>query len=192
MYEDVSMLCSGAYLLTFPSPRFQWVVCQIDALQRLKPGINVVTTALANLPRTLDEIYERIFRQISEEAQDTVRYIFMWIRRHQLQHTFTGTQEQSNISCPVLLCVIQESLGLNGLNDSLAYAVDEELTKKFCGCFITISMEERHTKFGESSPGKRPPVRLLTDSFAHYIVFEFFGLSQNFKTAQNTHLLVCS
>lgn len=148
MYEDASMLWSGAYLLTFPSPRFRWVVCQIDALQRLKPDINVVTTALANLPRTLDETYERIFRQIPEEAQDTVRYTFMWIRRHQLQHTFTGTQEQSNIPCSVLLCVIQESLGLNGLNDSLAYAVDEELIRKFCGCLITISMEERHKVCG--------------------------------------------
>lgn len=59
MYEDASMLWSGAYLLTFLSPRFRWIVCQIDDLQRLKPDINVVTTALANLPRTLDETYER-------------------------------------------------------------------------------------------------------------------------------------
>ncbi|MCJ1452480.1 hypothetical protein MMC28_002823 [Mycoblastus sanguinarius] len=48
---------------------FRWAVCQIDVLQRLKCERGVFKKALGNLPKTLDEMYDRILLTIPEEEQ---------------------------------------------------------------------------------------------------------------------------
>jgi hypothetical protein len=83
--------------------RFRWAVCQIDALQRLKGERNVVKKALTNLPRTLDEIYDRIFCAIPEEEYMFVHHAFQWITYHSTLYDGEG------IPSAVLLQAVEKS-----------------------------------------------------------------------------------
>lgn len=58
--------------------RFRWAVCQIDVLQRLGRQKDI-KMAISNLPKTLDETYERIFQLIPEEDQQFVKLALIMI-----------------------------------------------------------------------------------------------------------------
>ncbi|KAK3331755.1 hypothetical protein B0T19DRAFT_413912 [Cercophora scortea] len=51
---------------------FRWAICQFDILRRCKTP-NEIQSAIANLPETLDETYERIFQSIHEKDRTLVR-----------------------------------------------------------------------------------------------------------------------
>ncbi|KAN0126986.1 Ankyrin repeat-containing domain protein [Russula decolorans] len=53
---------------------FRWVVCQLDTLRRCFPAS--IRRALNELPRTLDETYERILLGIDEEKQEYAIRLF--------------------------------------------------------------------------------------------------------------------
>ena len=54
--------------------RFRWVFCQLDTLRRCFPGS--IRRALNEIPRTLDETYERILLGIDDEKQDYAHRLF--------------------------------------------------------------------------------------------------------------------
>lgn len=58
--------------------RFRWVFCQLDALRKCKKATSV-RKALTSLPKTLDDTYARILRNISEEYRDDARRALTWI-----------------------------------------------------------------------------------------------------------------
>ncbi|GAB1310617.1 NACHT domain-containing protein [Madurella fahalii] len=140
---------------------FRWVVCQIDALRRLKPDSNVIETALANLPKTLDETYERIFLNIPEDARLFVKHALQWLQTHQNVHRGAKT---SAIPCSVLLQAVQKTLAADESYDMAGYVFDEDLLREFCGCLITLTADEEGIGAEEN---------LLMVSFAHYTVVEF-------------------
>ncbi|KAK3328241.1 hypothetical protein B0T19DRAFT_424000 [Cercophora scortea] len=156
---------------------FRWVVCQIDALQRLKPDSGIVRNALANLPKTLYDTYERIFLQIPEEASTFVHHALQWIFSYR---EMVG----NNISSPVLLEAIQKSTSelAFSAND---YVYDDDLLREFCGCLVTLMPEARRSRIhvhqdsdsGESDDPDdaeaRAPFQVMAVSFAHYTVWEF-------------------
>ena len=53
------------------SSRFRWVVCQLETLRRCFPV--AIWCTLDELPRTLDETYERILHGIDKEKQEFAR-----------------------------------------------------------------------------------------------------------------------
>ncbi|KAH8979976.1 hypothetical protein EDB86DRAFT_2814145 [Lactarius hatsudake] len=53
---------------------FQWVICQLEALRRRIPG--TIARALKELPRTLDETYERILLGIDEDNHEYAHCLF--------------------------------------------------------------------------------------------------------------------
>ncbi|KAH9023675.1 hypothetical protein EDB85DRAFT_1894691 [Lactarius pseudohatsudake] len=53
---------------------FQWAICQLEALRRRIPG--TIARALKELPRTLDETYERILLGIEEDNQEYAHCLF--------------------------------------------------------------------------------------------------------------------
>ncbi|KAH7150299.1 hypothetical protein B0J13DRAFT_549886 [Dactylonectria estremocensis] len=134
---------------------FRWVVCQIDVLQRLRPDSTIIRDALANLPKTLDETYERLFLQIPEEGRIFVHHALKWIY-------YNGQIYIGNIPCSTLLQAIQRSErdSFYSYND---YVYDEDLLREFCGCLVTLQQHEQNGQL---------PVR-VTVSFAHYTVWEF-------------------
>src|SRR6266852_3307532 len=54
--------------------RFRWVFCQLDTLRRCFPGS--IRRALNELPRTLDETYERILLGIDKEKWEYAHRLF--------------------------------------------------------------------------------------------------------------------
>lgn len=165
------------------STRFRWVVCQLDALQRLKPESSIIETALANLPKTLDETYERVFLRIPEESRLFVQHVLRWLSTHQTIHQaipgVTPTLSCSlapidipsglDIPCDILFQAVENSLAKDTSSDAVVlrgYAFDEELLRELCGCLVTV------TDYPVSKPGSSTE-EMPVVSFAHYTVLEF-------------------
>src|SRR6202012_6250483 len=62
--------------------RFRWAICQLDILKRLRADVSTIRAALSNLPKTLDETYERIFLGIPEDDWLSVQHVFHWMVYH--------------------------------------------------------------------------------------------------------------
>jgi hypothetical protein len=60
------------------SHRFRWVHCQIESL-RICCRLPQLQKALRNLPRTLDQTYERIVSRIPDEYRDDVLRVLQWL-----------------------------------------------------------------------------------------------------------------
>ena len=58
--------------------RFQWVHCQLDYLRHCYT-IPEPETALDTLPKTLDETYERILRNIPDHHQEKIHQILHFL-----------------------------------------------------------------------------------------------------------------
>ncbi|KAF4949262.1 hypothetical protein FGADI_9033 [Fusarium gaditjirri] len=58
---------------------FRWAVCQLHELQRLKGERDVISKALARLPKDLDETYDRILLRIPQEDWQFVSHAFQWL-----------------------------------------------------------------------------------------------------------------
>lgn len=121
-------------------------------LQRLKGESRIVRNALANLPKTLDESYERIFLAIPDEHRNFVHYALKWI-------CYVNELGTSYLSSAVLVQAIVRSLS-ESTASAWDYFYDEEVLREFCGCLITVIPEcGSHVTHGVS--------------LAHYTVLEF-------------------
>jgi len=151
--------CRGV-LITDTQNRFRWAVCQIDALRRLKCERDVVQKALANLPKTLDETYDRIFLSIPEEEHLFVHHTLQWIYYHNELYGSTG------IPCTVLLQGVGKSTaGLTANQNERFY--DKETLRELCGCLVNITLED------STDVSVKIYHTTLTVSFAHYTVREY-------------------
>src|SRR3569833_154285 len=144
---------TGKRPLTKAHDRFRWAVCQIDCLQRLKADIQVIRSALADLPKTLDEAYERIFQAIPAEDWPFVRHVLRWVHLH------VGLYSES-IPAKTLIQSADSSLNSN-------YLYDEDSIRETCGCLIRVEpgrgFHGEHFVSGATS----------VVGFAHYTVREF-------------------
>ena len=57
--------------------RFHWAYCQLETLRQCP--LRYVSSTLDELPKTLDETYERILRGIPEKMQKDAHRIFQWL-----------------------------------------------------------------------------------------------------------------
>ncbi|KAL7789091.1 ankyrin repeat-containing domain protein [Trichoderma ceciliae] len=60
------------------SGMFRWVYCQLDALKKAKKKSSILL-ALKQLPKTLDETYERMLAAIDEVYREEARRALMWL-----------------------------------------------------------------------------------------------------------------
>jgi hypothetical protein len=161
--------CSGVFI-TDTQNRFRWAVCQIDALQRLKCERDVVKKALANLPKTLDETYDRIFLTIPEEEHLFVHHALQWIYYHNELYDGEG------IPCAVLLQGVGKStVGLTANQNERFY--DNETLRELCGCLINITPENSTDVLGNIHH------TTLAVSFAHYTVREYLDSTRISKSS---------
>jgi ankyrin repeat protein len=58
----------------YASPRFRWVVCQLETLRR--SAQRNLRGILEKLPKTLDETYERVLKEINEDNRGHARRLF--------------------------------------------------------------------------------------------------------------------
>jgi len=76
----------GMYVIAVRTPsipfscgdsRFRWAYCQLEALRQCP--LRYISSTLEELPKTLDETYERILQGISEKMRNDAHRIFQWL-----------------------------------------------------------------------------------------------------------------
>lgn len=119
----------------------------------------VVKKALANLPKTLDKTYDRIFLAILEEDRPIVYHALQWILYHNEVYHGQGIPS-------VLLSqgLAKSVASLDGNPGDRFY--DSGTLRELCGCLISITSE---VPYHASSTH----ATVLTVSFAHYTVREY-------------------
>ena len=110
-------------------------MCQIDSLQRLKCERKIIQRALKNLPKTLDETYDRILSAVPNDERMFVDYAFQWIAHHNEMYNGQGMPYE------VLIEATEASiLGRTGSQNERFY--DKDTLREVCGCLIDISPED--------------------------------------------------
>ena len=162
--------------MTYNEARFRWAVCQIDSLQRLKCERKTIQKALKNLPKTLNETYDRIFLAVPEEERLFVEHALRWIAHHNELYKGQG------IPCEVLIQATEASmLSLAGNQNERFY--DKDTLREVCGCLINISPEyildvldnHHHT--------------YTSVSFAHYSVREYLDSTRTSNAVFGYHTI---
>ena len=172
----------GVSLIPETSNRFRWAVCQLDVIQRLKGERHVVHKALKDLPKTLDETYDRILLALPEEDQQFVHHALQLILYH---NNLYGGDIDGDIPCAVLIRGVERSIAeLTSKQSDRFY--DHETLRELCGCLIHVTQEEstlNDVLAGTYSMELGPQNRVLTVSFAHYTVYEYLGSNRISKTS---------
>jgi hypothetical protein len=153
---------------------FRWAVCQLDLLQRMNCDRDIVRKALANLPRSLDETYDRIFSAIPEEERVFVHHALQWIHYHGVLYNGEG------IPCAILLQAIAKSTaGL--ISDHGERFYDNDALRELCGSLICVILERRNSMNGSSRS-------ILCVSYAHFTVREYLDSTRVSRPRQLTSL----
>ena len=114
--------------------------------------------ALKNLPKTLEETYDRIFATIPKEERIFVHLVLRWISHH--NEILNG----DGISCDVLIQAVTTSAAeLTGEQNVRYY--DKDTLQEICGCLIDISLKDNYAEI------ECPQYSAVT--FAHYTVREY-------------------
>ena len=162
--------------MTYDEARFRWAVCQIDSLQRLKCEQETIRKALKNLPKTLNETYDRIFLAVPEEERLFVEHALRWIAHHNELYKGQG------IPCEVLIQATEASiLSLTGNQNERFY--DKDTLREVCGCLINISPEDLLDIL------KKPHHTYISVSFAHYSVREYLDSTRTSNAVFGYHTM---
>ncbi|KAK1492724.1 hypothetical protein CTAM01_09675 [Colletotrichum tamarilloi] len=155
--EALEALCIGA------KGMFRWIVCQLDSLRRIKGNKAAIMNELRNLPKTLDEAYDRIFEAIPEENLQVVVSALDWIC---FNNKVFGNE---SMSYDVLVGGIQRDFTQQN-PCAKDYRYDVEFLRELCGCLITVTADDFYLD-------EEPEI-----SFSHYTVMEYLGTSIRFST----------
>ena len=129
--------------------RFRWAYCQLETLRQCP--LRYISSTLDELPKTLDETYERILRGIPEKMQKDAHRIFQWII---LSSRPLGVEEVAEVFA---INFDEESSGIPQFEPSWRGANAEAAVLSACSTLVTIV---------HSSQGKRV-------QFSHFSVQEY-------------------
>ncbi|KAF5487000.1 Vegetative incompatibility protein HET-E-1 [Colletotrichum siamense] len=149
--KTVEALSHGAHGM------FRWVVCQIDALRRIRRR-EAIREALSRMPKTLDEAYDRIFEQIEDEDLPCVNSAMKWLCFEAKLHTGV----EARVDMQMLAQAVDEDIFGDNLEEKLSQ--DTESLREICGCLVTVTpttLENGQQRFYVS--------------FAHYTVLEYLA-----------------
>ena len=134
--------------------RFRWVVCQLDTLRRCFPAS--IRRALNELPKTLDETYERILLGIDREKREHAVRLFQCL-------AFSRRPLLAKELAEVL--AIQFDAAIPGLNTSLRPGDADEAILSACSTLVTI------IKLDDEDDDDDDNTRVV--QFSHYSVKEY-------------------
>jgi hypothetical protein len=143
---------------------FRWAVCQLDILRRLKHH-NAARQAIRNLPRTLDETYERIFSYIAPEDVDIVRHCLWWTMFHN-----AVWDSEVPLRTQVLIDTYYLMTGKEMADDE-PLIPHLEILKDSCGCLLSFQATDGDDSFDVG--------------LAHYTVREYLESSRS-NTGQSS------
>lgn len=120
----------------------------------MKCDPEIIQKAIQNLPKTLDETYDRILLAVPEEERLFVDYALQWIAHYSEMHHGQG------IPYKLLIEAAEASiLGFTGTRNQRFY--DQDTLREVCGCLIYLSTCSRKG--------------FIRVTFAHYSVREYLN-----------------
>ena len=132
---------------------------------------------MKDLPKTLDETYNRILLTLSEEDQQFVHHALQFILYH---NNLYGGDGNGSIPCAVLIRGVERSIAvLTSKQNDRFY--DHETLRELCGCLINVTQEQPNSR--DVLAGAYPQIVKLTVSFAHYTVYEYLASNRVSKTS---------
>lgn len=117
---------------------FRWVVCQLDILRRLRHE-DKIKASLQNLPKGLDESYERIFSLIDTEDRDLVKHALHWLCFHNLLWS-DYYHESPTISILLDSYIFSSTDRHNSNTNEGQHFIDANTLKEICGCLLSYSV----------------------------------------------------
>ncbi|KAF2727946.1 hypothetical protein EJ04DRAFT_504871 [Polyplosphaeria fusca] len=152
---------------------FRWAVCQLDVLQRLKFDLQIIKDTLQNLPKTLDESYNQIFRSIPEDDRLFVLHALHWTSFH---NESSYTRSLGRISGAVLAQMAAKSAAEQcPTYENRHYDVDD--LQEQCSCLVRFTLH--------SEDFSKPRYHA---TMAHYTVQEY--LNPQIYVSISLHLLL--
>jgi hypothetical protein len=147
-------------------------------LKNLKCEQIVVRRALKNLPKTLDETYERIFLSIPQEQWIFVQHMFRWM--------VYFVEERSTPPWTLSVEAARTSAAEFDVNvNDIHY--DIPAIQELCGCLISFG----HQSEGRVLPDIPSPPAADGIYFAHYTVREYLA-SKRIADSPVAHFAICS
>ena len=137
--------------------RFRWAVCQLDALENCFT-LPMLRKALASLPETLDETYERILLKIDQSHSQMALKILQWL-------VYSTRPPQVKEIVEVLAVDVEE----NPRFDTERRFPEPRDILTICSSLVTVSAE---TTEGFHSKTAKMEVRLAHFSVKEYLVSE--------------------
>ena len=156
--------------------RFRWAVCQLDTLRACKK-VSAVRKAFAQLPKTLDETYARILRDIPESDRDEALSLFRWIALSNRPLTLQELAEAAVVR-PEDDCLDPE--------DRLCCAED---VLRICHSLVSVSTEGLFI-LGQYSEHCNV-VRFAHFSVLEYLTSDMAGPFKISDKSSNTHITTC-
>ena len=132
-------------------PRFRWASCQIEVLGRLN-SLSDLRAALSNLPRTLEEIYQRILIDIPKEHWARAKKALLLLSANDL-HLWSQFDVPSVLAEAIAVDIDRATFDQN---DRVLEPID--FLQEICSCLIRVAKS------------KSGGARLL---LAHYTVKEY-------------------
>ncbi|EAQ84371.1 hypothetical protein CHGG_08385 [Chaetomium globosum CBS 148.51] len=158
--------------------RFRWAVCQVDILGRLKSPSHV-RKALAELPETLDETYERIILAIPREYRDFARTALAMLAA------------QSELGDRIMTAEVLLAMVLRSMEVGADHFYDIYDIREFCGCLVTFvpGSSKTYQPDRERDYYSARSEDVTNVVMAHYTVKEFLYAE---RTAQKTEAHISS
>ncbi|KIV95467.1 hypothetical protein PV10_03121 [Exophiala mesophila] len=137
---------------------FRWVQCQIDAIGSLRT-VKAIRLALRELPKGLDETYDKILGKVSSSDIEIVRRILVWISFTMLPLTLREVHE-----------AIAIEVGLDELDEDSRLRSPQDILD-LCGSLISLS-ESGHVRLAHLSVREY----LLSSSIKRHPTLSVFAL----------------
>ena len=149
--------------------RFRWAVCQLDAIRKCVK-LDTLRKTLSNLPRTLEDTYQRILCSIDEEYVDDALKILQWL-------TFSARP----MSLDEIAEVVAIDLTKNPKFDDARRLRRPQDVVSICSSLVVVSSEQIQADNTNSQPEE--PV--LTDmiALAHLSVKDYLTSTRIVSTS---------
>ncbi|KAK7423246.1 hypothetical protein QQZ08_009142 [Neonectria magnoliae] len=163
---------------------FRWAACQVDILTRKRTSYGI-KQALKELPETLDETYEIILVEISQDDRILARTILAWIYAN-------ITMELEPMSASVLIEAMHKGASYPPGTQS-EYTVSD--INSICGCLVTVFaastglLNEIESAEEDLDLSRKPSDYRV--AFSHYTVHEFLT-EDRINTSKANFFAICN
>lgn len=144
-------------LLRLAFTRFRWAACQIETIQECDT-VTEIEEALNDLPKTLDETYERVLQNMWRNSAEKARAILTWLLFSKRPLTLQEVAEAAVFRPGDTMLTSRDRL------------TQHTVVLRICRSFIKVSNEKLSPLYGGCGSHEGEVVRFAHFSVAEYLV----------------------